>query len=116
MPVGGSASRALLHRKRDISEGVSGQYLSAPYENYDVIIGYRADDSYFSFASAFLNNTISLAQLERAMFLGKLGEQVVLKSERAFSQLHFEESISAETPFTRRNAAARCRRLQKQME
>ena len=67
-----------------------------PYENYDVIIGYRADDSYFSFASAFLNNTISLAQLERAMFLGKLGEQVVLKSEQAFSHLHFEESIPAE--------------------
>lgn len=53
-------------------------------------------DSYFSFASAFLNNTISLAQLERAMFLGKLGEQVVLKSEQAFSHLHFEESIPAE--------------------
>lgn len=67
-----------------------------PYENYDVIIGYRADDSYFSFASAFLNNTISLAQLEWAMSLGKLGEQVVLKSEQAFSHLHFEESIPAE--------------------
>ena len=31
----------------------------------DVIIGYRADDSYFSFARAFLENRISLAQLER---------------------------------------------------
>ena len=47
------------------------------YKSYDVIKGYRADDSYFSFASAFLNNTISLSQLERAMVLGKLGEQVV---------------------------------------
>ena len=72
------------------------KFFLPPYENYDVIIGYRADDSYFSFASAFLNNTISLAQLERAMFLGKLGEQVVLKSEQAFSHLHFEESIPAE--------------------
>ena len=26
---------------------------------YDIIIGYRADDSYFSFAKAFLNNEIS---------------------------------------------------------
>lgn len=67
-----------------------------PYEQYDVIIGYRADDSYFAFASAFLSNAISLAQLERAMFLGKLGEQVVLKSKRAFVQLKFEESIRAE--------------------
>ena len=30
------------------------------YKRADVIRGYRADDSYFSFASAFLNNTISL--------------------------------------------------------
>ena len=33
------------------------------YKKYDGIKGYRADDSYFSFASAFLNNTISLSQL-----------------------------------------------------
>ncbi|MBR2627880.1 MAG: DUF3990 domain-containing protein, partial [Peptococcaceae bacterium] len=40
------------------------------------MIGYRADDSYFSFANAFLNNTLSLRQLEKAMMLGKHGEQV----------------------------------------
>ena len=38
------------------------------YQKFDVIIGYRADDSYFSFANAFLNNAISLAQLEMAMY------------------------------------------------
>lgn len=36
---------------------------------YDVIIGYRADDSYFSFARAFINNEISLTQLSYAMKL-----------------------------------------------
>lgn len=66
------------------------------YLSYDVIIGYRADDSYFSFAAAFLNNTISLAQLEKAMLLGKLGEQVVIKSPLAFQRLRFEEGIPAE--------------------
>lgn len=66
------------------------------YAQEDIIIGYRADDSYFSFANAFLNNTISLAQLEKAMYLGKLGEQIVLKSERAFEQLMFQEAIYAE--------------------
>ena len=65
------------------------------YKKYDVIKGYRADDSYFSFASAFLNNTISLSQLERAMVLGKLGEQVVLISEKAFNAISFEEAIVA---------------------
>lgn len=56
---------------------------------YDVIIGYRADDSYFTYANNFVNNAISLNQLEKAMKLGNLGEQIVLKSERAFKQIHF---------------------------
>lgn len=59
------------------------------YEDYDLIRGYRADDSYFSFASAFVNNALSLSRLERAMMLGDLGEQVVLKSQRAFDALTF---------------------------
>lgn len=65
------------------------------YYNYDVIIGYRADDSYFSFARAFLSNEISLRQLGYAMKLGKLGEQYVLKSKKAFSHIRFLGSISA---------------------
>lgn len=93
----------LMNRKFNLSSDIAAQgkaYLVStflpPYEDYDVIIGYRADDSYFSFASAFLNNTISLAQFKRAMSLGKPGEQVVLKSEQSFSRLRFEESIHAE--------------------
>ena len=56
---------------------------------YDVIIGYRADDSYFSFARGFVSNEISLSQLSYAMRLGKLGEQIVLKSPVAFEAIHF---------------------------
>jgi hypothetical protein len=58
----------------------------------DVIIGYRADDSYFSFAEDFINNTISLKQLARAMYLGRLGEQVVLMSVKGFNAIQFIES------------------------
>lgn len=65
-------------------------------ENYDIIIGYRADDSYFSFAQDFVANTISLQQLDKAMHLGKLGEQVVLKSQKAFEQIQFIDSVSAD--------------------
>ena len=57
---------------------------------YDLITGYRADDSYFDYAEAFLNNGISVEQLARAMRLGKLGEQIVLKSKFAFSRLNYE--------------------------
>lgn len=57
---------------------------------FDMITGYRADDSYFDYAESFLNNGISVEQLARAMRLGKLGEQIVIKSQFAFSRLKFE--------------------------
>jgi len=53
----------------------------------DVVIGYRADDNYFSFARGFLNGTLSYAQLCRAIRLGGLGLQVALKSQEAFSRI-----------------------------
>lgn len=58
---------------------------------YDIIVGYRADNSYFSFAKNFVN-AISLPQLQEAMRLGRLGKQVVLKSERAFRQISFQKT------------------------
>lgn len=66
------------------------------YESADLIRGYRADDSYFSFAQDFINGTISMQQLARAMRLGKLGQQIVLKSERAFGRISFVGSEPAE--------------------
>ena len=67
------------------------------YESYDAIIGYRADDSYFSFARAFVSNTISLKQLGYAIKLGKLGEQFVLKSEKAFDAIRFLDYTPADS-------------------
>ena len=56
---------------------------------YDVIIGYRADDSYFTFAQDFVSNAIPLSKLSEAMRLGKPGEQIVFKSETSFTRIHF---------------------------
>lgn len=56
---------------------------------FDVIIGYRADDSYFSFAQDFVAGVISFQKLSEAMRLGKLGEQIVLKSPKTFDQIKF---------------------------
>ena len=53
----------------------------------DIIVGYRADYSYFSFAEDFVNNTISLRDLNSAMQLGTLGEQIVLISPKSFNQI-----------------------------
>ena len=85
--IGGAVAR---QAKQYIDE-----HFAVEYKQYDVIKGYRADDSYFSFASAFLNNTISLQQLEKAMLLGKLGEQIVAMSGKAFARFTFEEAIPA---------------------
>jgi hypothetical protein len=66
---------------------------------YDIIIGYRADDSYFTFAQDFVAGTISLSKLSEAMRLGKLGEQIVFKSQDAFKCIHFVSAkpVSAAT-------------------
>ena len=83
-PVGNSAREFILKR------------FLPDTENVDVMIGYRADDSYFSFAEDFVNNVISLRDLERAMQLGTLGEQIVLLSERSFERIEFVEQEVAD--------------------
>ena len=58
-------------------------------ESSDVIIGYRANDSYFSYARDFLSNAITVKRLTQVMRLGNLGNQIVIKSKLAFSRLKF---------------------------
>lgn len=86
----------LKFRTFDVNTPISAQAKEYVLENfyvdveeYDVIIGYRADDSYFSFAKDFINNTISVEQLAEAMRLGELGIQIVLKSKKAFDAVKF---------------------------
>lgn len=86
----------MLHRKTRLSTPLSKrgkdyliQNFLPEFQSYDVMVGYRADDSYFSFARSFVSNEISLKQLTYAMKLGKLGEQFVLKSQRAFETIRF---------------------------
>jgi hypothetical protein len=75
-------------------------------ESYDIIIGYRADDSYFGFARDFLTNQISLTQLSYAMKLGKLGTQFVLKSKKAFDLVKFikYETVDSSIYYAKRKA------------
>lgn len=86
----------LKFRTFDVNTPISAQAKEYILENFyveveefDVIIGYRADDSYFSFAKDFINNTISVEQLAEAMSLGELGIQIVLKSKKAFDTVKY---------------------------
>lgn len=56
---------------------------------FDIIRGFRADDSYFDYARFFLDGGMNIEQLNTAMHLGNLGEQVFLQSDRAFEALVF---------------------------
>lgn len=92
----------LENRKFNVADGMPQRAKSyilenfkVDYKKYDIIVGYRANDSYFSYAGDFVNGTLSLSDLSEAMRLGKLGEQVVLKSKKAFEALTFVEAIKA---------------------
>lgn len=65
------------------------EHFILPVKDYDIIKGYRADDSYFAYAESFLNNTISVQRLSEALRLGNLGEQIVLTSPSAFQHIRF---------------------------
>ena len=92
----------LENRKFNVAEGLPQraktyilENFKVDYKQYDIIMGYRANDSYFSYAGDFVNGTLSLSELSEAMRLGKLGEQVVLKSKKAFESLTFVEAVRA---------------------
>lgn len=55
----------------------------------DIVSGFRADDSYFSIARAFVTGLIGAEDLERMLKLGGLGRQTMLKSSKAFDSVRF---------------------------
>lgn len=80
---------------REAVEFLKNNY-SIDTSKFDMIVGYRADDSYFTFARDFINDAITIQSLTKAMRLGRLGLQVMVKSEEAFNRLQFlgYESVS----------------------
>ena len=90
---------ALLMHNRELSSDLRNnfprelKYLDDKYlinvSDYDVVIGYRADDSYFRFPEAFVRSEITLESLNTIFQAGELGKQYVLISEHAFNLIHF---------------------------
>ena len=111
---------ALLMHNRDLSLGLKEnyprelKYLEKNYlidvSKYDIIIGYRADDSYFHFPEAFIKSEITLESLDKIFQAGELGKQYVLVSSRAFNLIKYVESYevnieSKEDYYKRKNGA-----------
>ena len=78
-------------RYKDVIDWLISKF-DVDLSNYDMVIGYRADDSYFSYSRGFVSGDISIETLSDAMKLGKLGLQYVLISPYAFSQIEYIES------------------------
>ena len=90
----------LKHRSFSLSSPLAAdarEYIIEHYavdtSGYDLITGYRADDSYFRYAESFVENTLPLRSLNKALQLGKLGLQTVLVSPKAFDQIKFVDAI-----------------------
>ena len=90
---------ALLMHNRELSTELKEnyprelKYLEEKFlidvSTYDIVIGYRADDSYFYFPQAFVRSEITLKSLNEIFQAGDLGKQYVLISKRAFELIKF---------------------------
>jgi len=65
-------------------------------DKYDIIKGYRADDSYTQVVEAFLLNQINIYEVQRLFYKGSLGNQVFLKSEKAFQNIEWLKAYEVE--------------------
>jgi len=63
--------------------------------DYDVIEGWRADDAYYSYIEDFLAIDLSLEKMTEAMQFGDLGNQICLKSKKAFDCIKFTKHYPA---------------------
>lgn len=68
-------------------------------KEYDLVIGYRADDAYFRFPLDFIRGNLTLAQLEYAFNLGKLGIQYVITSPKGINHLTYIQTIPSHNKY-----------------
>ena len=70
---------------------------------YDVIKGWRANASYFYIAREFVRDNIDMDILEELLFIGGLGIQYCVKSERAYAHLHEVDNGLMTVPYVEFN-------------
>lgn len=55
----------------------------------DLIVGYRADDSYGDVIESFMSGEITVDEVKKLFYKGELGEQYFIKSHKAFKRLQY---------------------------
>ena len=66
---------------------------------YDVIVGYRADDAYFRFPLDFIRGNLTLEQLTSSFLFGNLGIQYALISDKAIKRLKYVDSYVSDDKY-----------------
>lgn len=102
---------AELMKHRDASDSKRYKVLANEFikkygvdtDEYDVIVGWRANASYFYIAKEFVRDNIDLDILEDLLSLGGLGIQYCLKSEKAFLHLRELENELLEVDYSEFN-------------
>ncbi len=94
---------AELMKHRDASDSKRYHILAKKFidkygvdtSEFDVIKGWRANASYFFIAKEFVRDNVNLDILEKLLYLGNLGIQYYLKTEKAYSHLkEIPDSVS----------------------
>ena len=102
---------AILLHNRDLSKEIRIEFADVllylenyyiPTEEYDIVIGYRADDAYFRFPLMFVRNVLTYEKLEEIYLLGNLGKQYVLISEKSLSRVKFVDAVPVESIYHER--------------
>lgn len=66
---------------------------------YDLVIGYRADDAYFRFPLDFVRGNLTLEQLSYSFNLGKLVVQYAIITQKGIDNLTFITSYTSEMKY-----------------
>ena len=83
-----------INNNRLVLEWLHKYYINV--DEYDVIIGYRADDSYFRFPIRFISNDLAFEDLEDVFVSGHLGIQCAFMSEKAIKSLKYKGFIECD--------------------
>lgn len=91
------ATELLQHREPDDKESRGIYYddykayllkhFALRSSDYDVVAGWRADDSYFRIVSSLMNDDLNIHLLEQSLRVGQLGIQYCCRSEKSFKHL-----------------------------
>lgn len=112
----------LRNRKIDVqSTGVNENDLNEfikkyaiTLEGFNIVKGYRADDSYTNIVYAFLNNTLSADHVVNCFYKGSLGQQICIKDQSTMDILCEHKSTILKDVVKQKRAVNRDRGARKQ--